>query len=85
LKAYTGTYYNAELDCKYSVVLKGRDLILTNAKYENSKFNLVGKDHAGTDFWWMGHLKMLRNAKGRITGFEVNDGRIMHLQFDKIE
>lgn len=85
LKAYTGTYYNAELDSKYSVVLKGKDLILTNAKYENSKFGLVGKDHAGTDFWWMGHLKMLRNAKGQITGFEVNDGRIMHLRFDKIE
>jgi CubicO group peptidase (beta-lactamase class C family) len=85
LKAYTGVYYCPELDCRYTVVLKGKDLILTNAKYEDSKFKLVGKDHAGTDYWWMGHLKILRSIKGQITGFEVNDGRIMHLRFDKIK
>ncbi|HKG08002.1 MAG TPA: serine hydrolase domain-containing protein, partial [Pedobacter sp.] len=50
LKAYTGTYYCPELDCKYHIVLKGRDLILTNFKYEDSKFKLIGKDYAGTDF-----------------------------------
>lgn len=85
LQAYTGTYYCPELDCKYSVVLKGHDLILTNNKYEDSKIRLIEKDHLRTDFWWMGHLKMLRNVKSQITGFEVNDGRIMHLRFNKIE
>nr|WP_068891103.1 serine hydrolase domain-containing protein [Pedobacter panaciterrae] len=85
LQAYTGTYYCPELDCKYGIVLKGKDLILTNNKYEDMKLRLIGKDHLRSDFWWMGHLKILRGDKKQITGFEVNDGRIMHLQFDKIE
>ncbi|WP_448634575.1 serine hydrolase domain-containing protein [Pedobacter panaciterrae] len=85
LQAYAGTYYCPELDCKYGIVLKGHDLILTNSKYEDSKLKLIGKNHAGTDYWWMGHLKMLRDNKNQIIGFEVNDGRIMHLRFNKIE
>jgi hypothetical protein len=33
----------------------------------------------------MDHLKVLRNHKNKIEGFEVNSGRIMHLLFKKIE
>lgn len=85
LQTYTGTYYCPELDCKYGIMLKGRDLILTNNKYEDTKLRLIGKDHLRSDFWWMGHLKILRDNKNQIKGFEVNDGRVMHLQFNKIE
>ncbi|NRF39658.1 serine hydrolase [Pedobacter foliorum] len=85
LKGYTGTYYCPELDCKYGIVLKGKDLILTNNKYEDTKLKLTGKDHINTDYWWMGHLKILRGNKNQIIGFEVNDGRVMHLRFNKIQ
>lgn len=85
LQTYTGMYYCPELDCKYGIMLKGRDLILTNNKYEDTKLRLIGKDHLRSDFWWMGHLKILRDNKNQIKGFEVNDGRVMHLQFNKIE
>lgn len=85
LQAYTGTYYCPELDCKYGIVLKGRDLILTNDKYEDTKLRLVTKDHLFSDYWWMGHLKVLRNAKKEISGFEVSNGRIMYLRFNKIK
>jgi hypothetical protein len=85
LQAYTGTYYCPELDCKYGIVLKGRDLILTNGKYEDTKLKLTTKDHIFSDYWWMGHLKVLRNVKKEITGFEVSNGRIMYLRFNKIK
>jgi CubicO group peptidase (beta-lactamase class C family) len=85
LQTYTGTYYSPELDCKYSIVLKNRNLMLTNNKYGDTKLTLLGKDDLQNDFWWMGHLKVMRNNKNQITGFEVNDGRIMHLRFNKIE
>lgn len=85
LQTYTGTYYCPELDCKYGITLKGRDLILTNSKYEDTKLRLIGQDHLRSDFWWMGHLKILRDNKNQIKGFEVNDGRVMHLRFNKIE
>jgi CubicO group peptidase (beta-lactamase class C family) len=85
LQTYTGTYYSPELDCKYSIVLKNHYLMLTNNKYGDTKLTLLGKDDLQNDFWWMGHLKVMRNNKNQITGFEVNDGRIMHLRFNKIE
>lgn len=85
LKSYTGTYYCPELDCKYGIVLKDHHLLLTNAKYNDVKLVWVTDDHLTNDNWWMNHLEMLRDAKNRITGFEVNSGRIMHLKFYKIE
>jgi CubicO group peptidase (beta-lactamase class C family) len=85
LQAYAGTYYCPELDCKYGILSKGRDLILTNNKYEDTKLRLVTKDHVMSDNWWMSHLKILRNDDNRIVGFDVSNGRIMHLRFNKID
>jgi hypothetical protein len=84
LKTYTGTYYSLELDCKYSIVLKGNDLFLTNTKY-NSKLTPLNSNHFTTNYWWMSHLNMLRDSKNNITGFEVNSNGIMHLRFNRIK
>jgi CubicO group peptidase (beta-lactamase class C family) len=85
LRPYTGTYFCAELDCKYGIVLKDHHLVLTNAKYNDAILTLVNRDHLTNDNWWINHFKIIRNAKNTITGFEVNSGRIMHLKFAKIE
>lgn len=84
LESYAGVYYSAELDCKYSIVLEDGKLVLTNNKYEKSDLRQVG-DHFFTDYWWMRHLKMTTNNKNVVVGFEVNDGRVMHLKFKKIQ
>jgi CubicO group peptidase (beta-lactamase class C family) len=85
LKKYTGVYYCPELDCKYGIELKDHRLTLSHAKYDDTKLTLVGSDHLTSDYWWMNHLKMIRDSKNNITGFEVNSGRIMHLKFNKIK
>jgi CubicO group peptidase (beta-lactamase class C family) len=85
LKTYTGIYYCPELDCKYGIVLKDNHLVLTNAKYNDANITLIGNDHLTNENWWMNHLLIKRNSKNKITGFEVNSGRIMHLRFNKIE
>ena len=85
LRAYAGTYYCPELDCKYGIALKDHHLILTNNKYPDTGLTLAGGDHLVSDFWWMNHLVIIRNSKKEIAGFEVNSGRIMHLQFNKVE
>jgi len=82
---YAGVYYSPELDCKYTIILKDHALVLTNVKYDDSKLKLVAADHLFTDYWWMGHLKIIRDGQGKIIGFEVNDGRIRHLRFNKIQ
>jgi CubicO group peptidase (beta-lactamase class C family) len=85
LKQYTGVYYCPELDCKYGIVLKEHHLMLTNVKYDDTKLSLVSTDHLLSDYWWINHLKIVKDAKNNITGFEVNSGRIMHLRFNKVE
>ena len=85
LQTYTGTYFCLELECKYGIVLQDHHLVLTNNKYNDTKLTLVGSDHLTNDYWWINHLKMLRNAKNDITGFEVNSGRISHLKFVKLD
>ena len=85
LKTYTGVYYCPELDCKYGIVLKDHQLILTNDKYNDTKLTVINNDHLRDDYWWINHLLMIRDGNNNITGFEVNSDRIMHLRFNKIE
>ncbi|MGL6267820.1 MAG: serine hydrolase domain-containing protein [Chitinophagaceae bacterium] len=85
LKKYTGTYYCAELDCNYSILLKDHGLYLTNPKYNDIKISMRGDDHLDTGYWWMSHLFVLKNNKNEISGFEVNTGRVIHLKFIKVK
>jgi len=83
LQPYTGTYYSPELDCNYRIVLKGHQLYLTNAKYDDQKLTFAGSNDLLNDDWWMNHLVISRNKKNEVTGFEVNSGRVLHLKFVK--
>jgi len=85
LHQYEGDYYCPELGCTYTILQKNKALVVTNRKYDDSKLQLVGPDHLFTDYWWMRHLAITRDNKKKITGFEVNDGRIMHLRFNKVQ
>ncbi|MFT3934109.1 MAG: serine hydrolase domain-containing protein [Chitinophagaceae bacterium] len=85
LHAYEGDYYCPELGCTYTIQLKDQRLVMTNRKYDDSFLKLVGPDHLYSDYWWMQHLFITRNARHVITGFEVNDGRVMHLRFNKVK
>ncbi|HVW12627.1 MAG TPA: serine hydrolase domain-containing protein [Mucilaginibacter sp.] len=85
LLAYTGKYYCPELDCSYSIVLKDHHLVLTNAKYDDTPLKLYGDDLLHDNFWWMDNLSIVRNAQNKITGFEINSGRVMHVWFKKAE
>lgn len=82
---YTGTYYNTELDCSYNITIKDHQLYLTNSKYNDAQLTLFGPDHIINDTWYMKHLVVIRNKSNKITGFEVNSWRVMHLKFVKIK
>jgi hypothetical protein len=85
MRPYVGTYYCPELDCKYNIVVKDKKLFLTNNKYNDSPINILGERHMTTGNWWMGHLLVIRDSNKKITGFEVHDGRVLHLKFNKIK
>lgn len=85
LQTFTGMYYSPELDCKYGIVLKDHQLFLTNNKYNDTKLTMAGPDHLLNDYWWINHIIVKRDHANQIIGFEVNSGRILHLQFNKIK
>ena len=84
-QGFTGSYYSPELDCVYNIVFNGKDLLLRQGKIEDSKITLIGKDDLLADFWWMRHLKIIRNKTNDIVGFDVDVEGVMHLRFNKIE
>jgi CubicO group peptidase (beta-lactamase class C family) len=85
LQTYTGTYYCPELDCNYQITRKDHHLLIGSAKYNETPLTFFGDDNLGIDWWWMSNLKMRRDARKNITGFEVNSGRVQHLWFKKVD
>ena len=85
LKNYAGNYYSQELDCSYYIVVKKHQLLLTSNKYNDTEIVLAGEDNLIDKSGKLSHLKIIRNKKNNIKGFEVNSGRVMHLVFDKIK
>ena len=88
LQTYTGDYYCPELDCKYGIVLKDHQLMLTNSKYNDTRLVWITRDQLTTAYWWIDHLQMLRDNKNQVIGFEVNSSEmihwVMHLKFIKL-
>lgn len=85
LRTYTGRYYSPELQCFYGIELKDHQLYLTNAKYSDTRLTVIAGNHLINDFWWMNHLKVRRNSKNQVEGFDVDAGRVMHVRFDKVQ
>lgn len=83
LTKYTGNYFSSELDTKYEIISKNGKLILTHRRYPDVNLDPISENQFSTSFWWMTNIIFNRNAKGEIVGFEVNEGRILHLKFQK--
>lgn len=84
MKSYAGVYYCPELECRYTIILKDHRLLLTNINYDDTALDPAGPDHFFSGFWAMYHMKMLRDKSRKITGFEINSGRVQHVKFDKL-
>jgi len=82
LTQYVGNYYCPELDCNHQIVLKNHRLYFTNNNRPDAAINLYGKDYMQSD-GDMDNIKMLRKKNGDIIGFELSDGSIEHLRFNK--
>lgn len=78
-----GEYYCPELDCTYKIILRDRELFLSNAIYPDSKLT-IRETHMKRDSWFMNHMKVTID-KNKVTGFEVNSGNVMHLGFIKMK
>jgi len=58
---------------------------MQHRKYNDVPLNYIAPDQFTLPWWWMGHIRFLRNKKGKIIAFEVNSGRIHRLKYDKVK
>lgn len=80
--AFAGRYCNDETEACYTITEKNGQLLLTHRKFQDVPLTWFGPDQFTSPHWWMNHIRFLRK-KGRIIGFEVNGGRILHLLYTK--
>lgn len=78
---YAGTYYSDELDTRYTVILKDDRLVIRRKKFEDTALTPTFSDaFSNSD---LGRLRFIRDSAKRVSGFELNAGRVRHLQFSK--
>lgn len=80
---YVGTYGNDELDSRYQIAKVDGKPVLRHSKYPDAVLNVVTKNQFTCGMWWMSNLNFVREGN-RITGFEMNGGRVLHLKFRKM-
>jgi CubicO group peptidase (beta-lactamase class C family) len=81
---FAGKYFNNETEAFYYITEKNGELTLAHRKYADVPMKNIAPDQFTTPHWWMGHIRFLRDKKGKITAFEVNAGRIQHLRYEKV-
>jgi CubicO group peptidase (beta-lactamase class C family) len=80
---FVGKYYNDEIEGAYYVTEKSGELTLAHRKHANVPLKNIAPDQFTSPQWWMNHIRFIRDKKGKITAFEVNSGRVLHLRFDR--
>ena len=81
---YQGTYESDEVNTQYKIFIQEDDLILSHNKYEDVKLKPITVNQFSCPHWWMKNLIFHRDQTEKITGFEINNGRVLHLYFEKI-
>ena len=81
---FAGKYYGEETEAFYHVIEKNGELVLTHRKHNDVPLKYIAPDQFTTPHWWMNHLRFIRDNKGKVTAFEVNSGRILHLRYDRV-
>ena len=82
LEQYVGNYYCPELDCNHQILLKNHRLYFANNNRPDAAIRLYGKDYIQSD-GDIDNIVIQRNKNGSITGFELSDGSIERLRFNK--
>ncbi|HYJ37068.1 MAG TPA: hypothetical protein VEV87_00570, partial [Chitinophagaceae bacterium] len=82
---YIGRYYSEETEAYYTIVQKDSNLILQHRKFADVVLKYDAPDQFSNNNWWMSNIRFLRDNRGKVEGFEVNSGRIIHLRYDKVK
>lgn len=81
---FSGKYFSDETEAFYYIKEKNGELTLAHRKYADVPLKNIAPDQFTSPHWWMGHIRFIRDKKGKITAFEVNAGRVQHLKYEKV-
>jgi CubicO group peptidase (beta-lactamase class C family) len=81
---FAGRYYNDETEASYTVTEKEGALSMEHRKFNTVPMKNIAPDQFGVPYWWMSHIRFLRDKKGKVIAFEVNAGRIQRLRYNKV-
>ena len=81
LAPFVGTYYSEELDVRYRLVAHDSVLAVEFRKLNNATLAPAFRDGFLANFG--ATILFTRDAKQRVTGFTLNDGRVRGVRFDR--
>ena len=79
LNEYSGRYYSDALDVSYEIIHENGKLSMQITSYDPKELIVNGNDSFTTD---LGLIRFQR-FNDKITGFELDAGRVTHLKFEK--
>lgn len=83
LNEYSGRYFSEEMGAIFDVEVNNDVLFISDKYHAPVQMSLFGANDLFTGYDFLNHLRVLRNNKGVITGFELNTGDTAGLIFLK--
>ena len=81
---YAGRYYCDETEAFYTISERDGKLTMEHRKFTTVNLTMIAPDQFTTPHWWMNHIRFIGDKDKRITGFEVNSGRILGLKYKRV-
>jgi CubicO group peptidase (beta-lactamase class C family) len=81
LKNYVADYWSEELETVYHLVIDQKQLVIQHRWLGEIRLNPISKDFFKSNWGW--YLKVIRNDKKEIVGFNMSSGRTLNVLFKK--
>jgi len=83
LQGYVGTYYNEEVDARYTVTEEEGLLYIDHFRHFKRRLYLYKRDHYITGGGAGSCVEFVRGSGGEVLGFKFHSGRVQNLGFTK--
>ncbi len=84
LQAYVGKYYSRELETVYTISIKEGQLVAQIYGLEDIELSPAEEDSFTGSEFFVSEMTFKRNPQGRVSGFEVGNGRTKGVAFERM-
>jgi len=83
LSDYTGRFYSDELETFYDLAVEQDTLVAHHQRHDDFNIIPVNTDKFQGSVWFMNDIEFTRDARGKVDGMKVSNGRVRNLKFRK--